>query len=129
MHLIMDGFAHRTDIMTSEEAMRKWMVQVVLKADMRPFGHAYVEGYPWPGSSDWTALTAFQPLMESGLSVHCWPEKSAIFIDLFSCNRFNERLVRNFIASSLDMWRYHHRVLPRGVNSETGEIMLVPSRG
>ena len=128
MHLIVDGYAHNIELMTGKKVMAEWLVQVVQKAGMTPFGKPYIQGFPWPGSDDWTALTGFQPLMESGLSIHCWPEKSFVFIDLFSCNDFSYGRVIAFIVGSLDMWKYNHIILDRGVDSKTGKITPVTFR-
>jgi len=122
MHLIMDGYAHNVALMTDKKLMEEWLKQAVEKADMTPFGEPFIYGFPWPGSKDWTAITAFQPLMESGLSVHCWPEKRFVFIDLFSCNDFQEGKVIAFMVDSFKMWRYKWLLLDRGI-SKTGKII------
>ena len=122
MHLIVDGHAENTELMTNEPALRGWLQLAVKKAGMEPFGRPYIQGFPWPGSTDWSALTAFQPMMESGLSVHCWPERKFAFVDLFSCGEFDAEAGAAYIAESFGMVAPTVLLLRRGVAPD-GSIM------
>lgn len=125
MHLIVDGCAENVGIMTDGVLMKEWLGNIVKLAGMTPFGEAYVQGFPWPGSEDWTALTGFQPLMESGLSIHCWPEKKFVFIDLFSCNEFDWAKILGHIVRSFQMRKPTVMLLDRGIDPD-GDI--IPAR-
>lgn len=123
MHLIMDGHADNVALMTDREMMKEWLVATVKVAGMTPFLDPFVYGFPWPGSRDWTAITGFQPMMESGLSIHCWPEKKFVFIDLFSCNDFGYERVVGHISRSFDMEKPTIILLDRGIDGRTGEVL------
>ncbi len=126
MHLIIDGKADNVGIMIDEVLLKEWLGKTVKLAGMTPFGEPYIKGFPWPGSKDWTALTGFQPLMESGLSIHCWPERRYVFIDLFSCNEFDWVNIVGHIVRSFRMDKPTVIVLDRGIDTETGDI--IPAR-
>ena len=118
MHLIMDGHSDNIELMTDRDMMRKFMRETVALADMSPFGEPYCQGYPWAGSEDWSALTCFQPLGESGLVIHTFPEKQFVFIDLFSCKDFKVGAVEGHIVRSFRMRRCKVVVLGRGINKD-----------
>lgn len=123
MHLIVDSAAENVALMTSKPLMREFLREAVAEAGMTPFGGAYIQGFPWPGSADWTALTAFQPMMESGLSVHCWPERKFVFIDLFSCAEFDVERVVVYITRAFRLTAPTKViVLERGIG-KNGEII------
>ena len=127
MHLILDGQAGNIRLMTDKVLMREWLRETVEVAGMKPFGEPFIWGFPWPGSRDWTALTGFQPLIESGLSVHCWPERMFVFVDLFSCNEFDSDKVIKHISESFRMDDRLEKptviILDRGINPKSGWIM------
>jgi len=122
MHLILDGHAKNTELMIDKAVMRHWLAEAVKKAGMTPFGDPYVWGFPWPGSDDWSALTGFQPLMESHCSIHCWPERKYAFVDLFSCKDFDSDKVTEFIIRTLQMTNTKIIILDRGLSGNGGII-------
>lgn len=129
MHLIMDSYAENTRLMTDRQLMRGWLYRTAIVAGMNPIAKPLIYGFPWPGSKDWTAITAFQSLMESGLSVHCWPERGFVFVDLFTCGEMDEeteKRVTDHIIRTFRMVNPTKVVLDRGVDSLTGEI--IPAR-
>jgi len=123
MHLIMDGLSLNLALMTDEGKMRAFLAELVSLAGMTPYGEANIQGYPWPGSKDASALTAFQPLGESGLVVHTFPEKHYVFIDLYSCSEFDEDEVEQYIADSFGHGKWRVIILERGVDPETGDVI------
>lgn len=129
MHLIMDGEAKNVVLMTNRVMMDQWLYQTAEIAGMTVFGSPFVYGYPWPGSHDWNAITAFCPLMESGLSLHCWPERGFVFIDLFTCGEVTKEVedrVIGHIVRTFQMIKPTIILLDRGISSKTGEI--IPAR-
>ena len=130
MHLILDGHVENVELMTDKALMKAWLAETVEKAGMTCFGEAFIYGFPWPGSVDWTALTGFQPLMESHCSIHCWPERKYVFSDLFSCKDFNDKKLVRHIKRSFKMDKSAvPLVLDRGIDSRTGEIIPTKVRG
>ena len=129
MHLIIDAHAKNVGLMIDREQMKEWLFQVAKMAGMSVFAEPFIYGFPWPGSGDYSAITAFCPLMESGLVVHCWPEKEFVFIDLFTCGemeRETEERVVDHIVGTFQMIDPKIIPLERGIDSRTGEV--VPAR-
>lgn len=123
MHLIVDAHCGNLRLMTSRSRMRNWLVALAEKAKMHITDKPYIKGYPWPGGSDHDALTCFQPLMESGISVHCYPEKRFVFIDIFSCKKFDLGEVFGFIKTSMKTSREKIILMDRGID-DTGDATV-----
>jgi len=103
--------------------MRNWLTALAEKARMHVADEPYIKGYSWPGGSDHDALTCFQPLMDSGISVHCYPEKRFIFIDVFSCNKFDLGEVFGFIKKSMKTSQEKIILMDRGTDV-TGNTII-----
>lgn len=125
MHLMVDSYAENKELMTDREKMKEWLLATAKIAGMEVFGKPFIYGYPWPDSDDWTAITAFCPLMESGIMIHCWPERSFVFIDLFTCSdvtrEVEERIIGHMIRN-FQMRKPSIMIFDRGVNPKTGEV-------
>lgn len=115
VHFILDAHCANMSLITSRSRMRNWLQALAEKADMRIADEPYIKGYSWPGGSDHNALTCFQPLMESGITVHCYPEKGFIFLDVFSCKDLNLGKVFGFVRRSLKTDHEKVVVLARGI--------------
>ena len=123
MHLIVDAYCENIGLMTSRSRMRNWLKTLTLKAGMHTADEPYIKGYEWPGGSDHDALTCFQPLMESGISVHCYPEKKFIFLDIFSCKEFDIDKVLEFIKTSMKVYKGKVVLMNRGLDATDNAII------
>ena len=115
MHLIVDGVAQNKVLMTTVPMLRNWLMLLAEAADMRVHGEPMVTGYPWPGSCDESALSGICFLKESSITVHCYPERSHVFIDVFSCRGFNAGSVTDYIRETMQMPVPEILVLQRGL--------------
>ena len=120
MHLIIDTYCERLGLITSRQGMAGWLKMLAIQIDMTPTGDPYILGYPWPDGSDHDALTCFLPIGESGISVHCYPEKKFVFIDIFSCKDFDVDKTLDFVCNTLEAHGEKTLLLSRGVRE--GEI-------
>lgn len=78
--------------------------------------------YPWPGTRDGKALSAFCPLAESSITVHTHPERQYIFMNVFSCKEFSPEKLLEAVKQSFDMPNPYLWMLERGMN-EAGECV------
>ena len=126
MHLIVDAHTPKVDLITSRPAMANWLKQLAWVIKMTPMAEPFILGYPWPDGTDHDALTCFLPIGESGISVHCYPEKRFVFLDIFSCNDFEEGKVLDYVIGTLGAYNWTVLLLDRGVKE--GEIIAANVR-
>ena len=131
MELIVDGHCSNTHLMTDREAMAAWLKAMAHVIDMTPFGEPVIQGFPWPESDDWDALSAVQFLKESAIVVHTYPERQAAFFNIFSCRDFDKDKALAFLKTTfrLNLLTASVLVLERGVDGETGAIQKATLRG
>ena len=122
MQLIVDFSSPNIRLMTHAVEFIDWMIEIVELAGMHCHGAPIIGGWPWPGSTDTNALSGVAFLEESSLTIHTYPEKQYVHIDLFSCKNFDHKILLDFIKRSFDAKDMNYFLLERGVDLQTGRI-------
>jgi S-adenosylmethionine decarboxylase len=73
----------------------------------------YVFKYSGVKPEDW-GLSGFVLIAESHVSIHTFPEKSFVSVDIFSCKDFDAELASAYLEKAFDMEKVEKRVLDRG---------------
>jgi len=68
----------------------------------------------WHNFDNSGAFTALYLLSESHLSIHTWPEKKYIAIDIFTCGNSNIELLTNFIIQYFNPSKKEIQTFTRG---------------
>ncbi len=120
MHLIMDGKCSNMELLTSSEALAKFLRDTAKLVGMTVHEEPIVKDYPWPDSKG-TALSGVCFLAESSITVHTYPEFSQVFIDIFSCKSLDpvDKIIA-WIKEAVGMVEYDWLLLERGVHAEQG---------
>ena len=64
-------------------------------------------------SSDFRNITGVVLIAESHFSVHCFPERRAVHLDLFSCKSVDFDLARRFVVECFDARAISQRLIER----------------
>jgi S-adenosylmethionine/arginine decarboxylase-like enzyme len=105
--------------LTDPESLRVLLRDFVKYMGFHAFGDPSVHCCPFPTPSG-AALSAVVFLGESSITVHTYPEHSAVFIDVFHCRDFSPskafwRLVEGFY---MDMEQVSVKLLRRGISED-----------
>ncbi len=68
----------------------------------------------WHNFDDFGAFTVLYLLAESHLSIHTWPEKKYIAIDVFTCGSSDTEKLANLLVSYFDPLFYNIQNINRG---------------
>jgi len=123
MHLIIDGVSSNIQLMTTQALIYRWLYDAVKIADMSPEGEPVIKSFAWPGSTDSDAISAYQFIKESGIAVHCYPERQFVFIDVFSCKEFDLERMIDHIIKQFKIKQPRVVILRRGVDMNSGKII------
>ena len=96
MHLLMDGFGGDEEKLKSEDFVHGFLDKLPDEIGMTKINGPHVMTYNGPKEDDW-GVSGFVMIAESHISVHTFPDRSYVNIDVFSCKDFD-----------------HERVLERG---------------
>jgi len=120
MELLIDFRCNNQKLMRDEEALGKWMLEVVEEVGMTAFGDPRIENYPFP-QQDSVALSATLFLGESSITIHTYPEYGAVFLNVFTCKDFDPDKALAFICQTFGVYAGWYYLFRRGVDIATGK--------
>jgi S-adenosylmethionine decarboxylase len=88
MHLVIDGYGGDIDKMWDEDLVRDFLYQYPESLGMTRITEPNVLTYEAPKSED-SGVSGFVIIAESHISIHTFPRKDYINIDIFSCRPFD----------------------------------------
>ena len=88
MHLVIDGYGGDIDKMWDVDLVRDFLYQYPDALDMTRITEPNVLSYEAPKSED-SGVSGFVIIAESHISIHTFPRKNYINIDIFSCRPFD----------------------------------------
>jgi S-adenosylmethionine decarboxylase len=96
MHLIIDGYGGDPQKMQDVEFIYKILDAYPSQIGMTKISTPHVSKYVGSKPEDW-GVSGFVLIAESHISIHTFPEKFYINIDVFSCKEFDaERAIKEF---------------------------------
>jgi len=73
----------------------------------------YVFKYSGLKPEDW-GISGFVLIAESHISIHTFPEKTFVSVDIFSCKPFDAELAASYLRTAFNMTKVEVNVLDRG---------------
>ena len=76
-------------------------------------------------------ISGFVMIAESHISIHTFPEKDYVFIDVFSCKGFDVENAVKLLTNAFDAKKYTKKVVRRGIDfprSHSDSIYEVPEQ-
>lgn len=114
MHLIIDGFGANPSVLESEEFVYRFLDEYPSQIQMTKVAPPHVFRYVGSKPQDW-GISGFVVIAESHISIHTFPERRLVNIDIFSCKEFDaERAVRD-IQSRFEIAESETHILDRGL--------------
>lgn len=113
-HLMLDLYDCAPEHMENVHHAYTLLDEVVEKIKMQKQSPPYVfisdsKAYP-----EKAGLSGWVPLIESGLMIHTLTPTRAVFVDLFSCRKFDTKMVENFFKKAYRAKRVESYFLERG---------------
>jgi S-adenosylmethionine decarboxylase len=88
MHLIIDGYSSKPEILQNEDYLRNWLEVYPSRINMTRISPPYVLRYLGAKLEDW-GISGFVFIAESHIAVHTFVERNYVNIDVFSCKDFD----------------------------------------
>jgi len=121
MHLIIDGQVGNRRLLCEPEDINSWLVKATGEIGMKVIDPPRSV---WYGGDESSGVSACVFLAESSISLHSFPEYSYIFLDLFSCRRFDVGRVVGMIESDFEMSNPRALLLDRGIDTMGQELRV-----
>ncbi len=114
MHLVIDGYGGDIDKMWDEDLVREFLYEYPESLDMTRITEPNVLRYDAPKSED-SGVSGFVIIAESHISIHTFPRKDYINIDIFSCQPFDHERALADVKDLFDLAEVKTWLLERGL--------------
>jgi S-adenosylmethionine decarboxylase len=116
IHLTIDGYkgdAHRLDDML---LVFNSLNELPEKLGMKKLNPPYVVSAPSNAKKDPGGFSGFVMIAESHISIHTFPKKRFVSIDIYTCkNRLPEKIVLNYFKKTFKLEETETHLIKRGL--------------
>ena len=131
MHLLIDGFGGDNSKMTEESFIYDFLDNYPSHIDMNKITEPKVTKYVGPKPEDW-GISGFVMIAESHISIHTFPDRQYVNIDIFSCKDFDDKRAIDKIVETFDLEKIKVWIVDRGLDQATpdfsGQLAIGRSR-
>ena len=114
MHLIIDGYGGDISKMWDMETVRSFLTEYPDNLGMTRITDPNVLEYNGPNHDD-AGVSGFVIIAESHISIHTFPRRNYVNIDIFSCKAFDDSLALEVAKRLFDLSEVKSLVLDRGL--------------
>ena len=113
-HLILDGYTSNTLILQDLDRVRAFLNEYPDRMHMTKIMPPYVFRYQGDSSQE-SGLSGIVIIAESHISIHTFPTKGYVSVDVFSCKPFDIDEATQYLVEYFHLSNFHRQVLDRGV--------------
>ena len=114
MHLAVDGYGGDLEKMWDEEVVRSFLRDYPSALGMTKLCDPQVLTYHAPKEED-SGISGFVIIAESHISIHTFPNRQYINVDVFSCKSFDDRRALQDVKDYFELHNVRTWVLDRGL--------------
>lgn len=113
-HLMVDGYGSDRAKLTDINYIYDFLSNYPLEIEMTKIMPPYVFRYSGVRPEDW-GISGFVLIAESHISIHTFPEKRYLSLDIFSCKEFNGQKAIEDVKRLFSLEKIEIRNLERGL--------------
>jgi S-adenosylmethionine decarboxylase len=113
VHLLVDGYGCNRAAIEDINLIYNFLDEYPARMDMTKIMPPYVFRYNGVVPEDW-GISGFVLIAESHISIHTFPDKQYISVDMFSCKPFDTGHAVETLQGYFDIQKYELKVLDRG---------------
>ena len=113
-HLMLDGYGCPYDTLTDLDRIYEFLNQCPDLIHMTKIMPPYTFKYSGKVPQDW-GLSGFVLIAESHISIHTFPEKGYLSIDVFSCKDFDVQTAVDFATKVFGITSQEIKIVDRGL--------------
>ena len=112
-HLMLDGYGCDGKTLEDIEQVYKMLDEIPAEIGMTKIMPPYVFRYNGAKEEDW-GVSGFVLIAESHISIHTYPEKRYLSVDILSCKEFDADRATQLICDRFGIERVEQNLLDRG---------------
>ena len=114
LHLTLDGYGCSYERLTNLDAIYQFLDTCPDMIHMTKIMPPYVFKYHGKVPDDW-GVSGFVLIAESHISIHTFPERGYLSLDIFSCKDFDYQQAVDYVTELFGIERHEINVLDRGL--------------
>ena len=114
MHVTIDGYGGDPQRLADEDLVRAFLDLCPPAIGMTKIAPPYVCRYVGSKPEDW-GVSGFVLIAESHISVHTFPDRGYLWVDVFSCKSFDASAAVDDIRDRFQLAQWSVHTLPRGL--------------
>ncbi len=122
VHLTIDGYRGNKQKLNSFELVYNILNQLPEELGMKKLTTPYVVIAPPASEKDEGGISGFVMINESHISIHTFPQKSFVSIDVYTCkNELNSNRIINYFKETLELEETEVNIIKRGTKFPIGQ--------
>ena len=113
-HLVLDGFTSNRSLLQDMDLVRTFLDEYPNRMHMTKIMPPYVFRYQGDSPQE-SGLSGIVIIAESHISIHTFPAKGYVSVDVFSCRPFDVNEATQYLVEYFNLSDFHRQVLDRGV--------------
>jgi S-adenosylmethionine decarboxylase len=114
MHLMLDGYGCDRERLEDISLIYNFLSDYPAQIGMTKIMPPYVFRYDAKNQQDW-GISGFVLIAESHISIHTFPEKNYLSIDIFSCKNFDSEQAISYVNNLFAPEKSEIKLLDRGL--------------
>ncbi len=114
MHLMLDGYGCDRERLEDLSLIYNFLSDYPAKIKMTKIMPPYVFRYDATNPEDW-GISGFVLIAESHISIHTFPEKNYLSLDIFSCKEFDSTNSISYVSELFGVQKSEIKLLDRGL--------------
>ena len=114
MHVTIDGFGGDREKLADEDLVRALLDRYPAEIGMTKIAPPYVCRYQG-GKPEDVGVSGFVLIAESHISIHTFPERGHVWVDIFSCKAFEAERAIESVKADFGLADVRTFALPRGL--------------
>ncbi|MBU1289815.1 S-adenosylmethionine decarboxylase [Patescibacteria group bacterium] len=112
-HLILDlKNCEKIEKLSSKKFVENFIFELVKIAEMKAIIKPKVLYYEHEEKEE-SGVTGFVIIADSHVSIHTYPFKESLYLDLFSCKKFNSRKIVNLVQKTFEPKKLTKKLIKR----------------
>ena len=113
-HLMLDGYGCDREQLEDLSLIYNFLSEYPAKIEMTKIMPPYVFRYDARKPEDW-GISGFVLIAESHISIHTFPEKNYLSLDIFSCKEFDSKRAISYVKKLFGVQKSEVKLLDRGL--------------
>ena len=126
MHLLIDGYGADPELLADQQLIAEFLDEFPSQIGMTKISSPQVHNYVGAVPEDW-GVSGFVIIAESHISIHTFPDRQYVNIDIFSCKEFDDQSTLDKLQTKFNLTNVRSWSVRRGLehlHPPTGEESL-----